>query len=99
MFSRKMSLLALLAALAAGVSATTALADPPPWAPAHGWRHKHERVVVRHYDYYPSRRVYVDPVDDRWYWREGGHWRSSEVRPVIFTDIDLGTPIVVDFDD
>ena len=33
-------------ALALTASATTALADPPPWAPAHGRRHHHEQPIV-----------------------------------------------------
>ena len=72
MFSRKMSLLALLIGLLAGGSAMTALADPPPWAPAHGWREKHEHVVVHRYQYYPAHRVYFSPFDERWHWRADG---------------------------
>lgn len=34
-----------IAALSAVVSAT-ALSDPPPWAPAHGWRKKHDPHYV-----------------------------------------------------
>lgn len=35
-----------LAAVLALVSAAPALADPPPWAPAHGWRKKHDPAYV-----------------------------------------------------
>ena len=40
-----------LATGAALAAALPAFAGPPHWAPAHGYRHKHERVVVveRHY--------------------------------------------------
>jgi hypothetical protein len=36
---RKASIIAVLASLL--LPAGTALADPPPWAPAHGWRKHH----------------------------------------------------------
>jgi surface antigen len=46
-----LSLLAVVALCAANV--TVAYADPPPWAPAHGWRAKH--------DHHEHERVYVMP--------------------------------------
>src|SRR5436309_3526217 len=46
----------LLAATALGFSGA-ALADPPHWAPAYGWRAHHHR----HY-YYGPRPVYVVPA-------------------------------------
>jgi hypothetical protein len=59
---RKAIMALTLAAIA--VPVTPALADPPPWAPAHGKRHK---------DRYDSRGYYVEPVrlgrDDR-IWRD-----------------------------
>ena len=43
------ALLPVLAALALNVVVQdAALADPPDWAPAHGWRDKHERDDDRH---------------------------------------------------
>ena len=43
---------------------------PPPWAPAHGWRRKHET-----YHYYPAIEVYYYPSIGRYYWLDGGDWR------------------------
>lgn len=55
-------------ALAAGttlLAASPAFADPPHWAPAHGWRakHHHPHYVYRApaYVYYPARPVVVVP--------------------------------------
>lgn len=49
-----------------------ALAEPPPWAPAHGWRGKHEHGhrhrdrrdvhVYHHYDRGPAPAYYREPV-------------------------------------
>jgi hypothetical protein len=47
----------LIAAAALGFSGL-ALADPPYWAPAHGWRAHHARP----YYYVTSRPVYVVPA-------------------------------------
>ncbi|HEX7752105.1 MAG TPA: glycine zipper 2TM domain-containing protein [Novosphingobium sp.] len=72
---RKLILAALIGATAA--TATPALADPPPWAPAHG-RRAHERQAV--YDsygrYYEPRRL--SRSDRIWRGRDGRyHCRRS----------------------
>ena len=59
MFAKKLALVT-----AAGLmlsAASTAFADPPYWAPAHGWRAKHQRqvVVVHHRPHYVARPVYA----------------------------------------
>ncbi len=45
---RKTLLTATLAATA--LTATSAFADPPPWAPAHGYRAKNDRIAYRETD-------------------------------------------------
>ncbi|NUB22943.1 hypothetical protein GBZ26_27755, partial [Azospirillum formosense] len=48
-FAPKSLAIALLAGVAAmGAGVTPVLADPPDWAPAHGWRAKQERHHDRH---------------------------------------------------
>src|SRR5262245_40368647 len=62
--------LRMLSAGALIALAGPALADPPYWAPAHGFRHKHDRPVVieRHHApvvvhrVYVERRVFVEPA-------------------------------------
>jgi hypothetical protein len=56
----KNTVLALSAAAAALVS-TSVLADPPRWAPAHGYRAKHHHYNHHHY-YHAPRRVVVVPA-------------------------------------
>lgn len=53
-----------------------ALADPPPWAPAHGHRAKAYRYV-----YYPSHEVYFAPATRHWFWLDGGRWRVGTSLP------------------
>lgn len=50
-------------------------ADPPPWAPAHGYRAKHQ------YLYYPSRRIYYEPARSLWFWLDAGNWRVGASLP------------------
>ena len=52
------------------------LADPPPWAPAHGYRAKLHRYV-----YYPRHEVYYAPSTQLWFWLDGGSWRADTVLP------------------
>lgn len=62
MFAKKLALVAVSGFMLS--AATTALADPPSWAPAHGWRAKHHHhhrdvIVVQHRPRYVARPVYV----------------------------------------
>lgn len=52
-----------------------ALAEPPPWAPAHGYRAKHRYV------YYPRYDVYYAPERALWFWLDGGRWRAGAYLP------------------
>jgi hypothetical protein len=54
-----------------------AQADPPPWAPAHGYRAKQERVYQQEYRYmyYPAQQVYYAPQQGLWFWMNGGNWQ------------------------
>jgi hypothetical protein len=65
---------------------------PPPWAPAHGWRRKHET-----YYYYPAAQVYYYPSVRRFYWLEGREWKHSERLPRRFV-IEEDKKIVLDLD-
>ena len=60
----------------AGLVAPTAYADPPPWAPAHGWRAKHRYV------YYPSAEVYYAPETRMWFWLGGNGWQAGVSLPL-----------------
>jgi hypothetical protein len=48
---------------------------PPPWAPAHGHRAKHQ------YYYYPEPRVYFDLGRSLYFYYSGGSWRASVALP------------------
>ncbi len=48
---------------------------PPPWAPAHGFRRKHDNY------YYPSADVYFRPADRVWFYLDGREWRFGASLP------------------
>ncbi len=69
--------LAVSSMLLAGMALPmVALADPPPWAPAHGYRAKQYRYV-----YYPRHEVYYAPSTQLWFWLDGGGWRVGTSLP------------------
>ncbi len=64
------------AALVAGLSfGMPARAEPPPWAPAHGYRAKQTREYQ--YVYYPAQQVYYAPQTNSWFWLNGGSWQAG----------------------
>lgn len=64
-----------LAVAGASLVAPAVFADPPPWAPAHGWRAKHSYV------YYPSAEVYYAPGSRMWFWLGGDGWQAGVSLP------------------
>lgn len=66
---------------------------PPPWAPAHGWRRKHET-----FHYYPVIQVYYFPANRTYYWLESGQWRVGVRLPTRYV-IEEHRMVLVDLDD
>ncbi|GAB3034894.1 MULTISPECIES: hypothetical protein [Oleiagrimonas] len=71
--SRLLALIAIPALLLG--TASLAMADPPPWAPAHGYRAKH------HYVYYPNGEIYYAPERRMWFWLSGDDWQAGVTLP------------------
>ncbi len=68
-----------------------AFAKPPPWAPAHGYRAKHQ------YYYYPARQVYFNPQTKQYFWLQAGAWTVGFQLP---NSIQIGglSPVMLDLD-
>lgn len=81
---QKIGIVAILS-LFAGFLIAPVLADPPPWAPAHGWRAKHDapKKHMKHYryHYYPHQQVYFLPERGTYFWLDGGVWRMGVSLP------------------
>jgi hypothetical protein len=73
----------VLTVVALGIS-LPALADPPPWAPAHGRRGQQaQQYQEREYQYvyYPAQQVYYSPEQQLWFWMNGGAWQFGVSLP------------------
>lgn len=75
MHINRIAVVTLLALAGATFAAVPAQADPPPWAPAHGWRAHHQYV------YYPSAEVYYAPDTRMWFWLGGNGWQAGVSLP------------------
>ena len=65
---------------------------PPPWAPAHGHRAKHQ------YHYYPASYVYFDVGRSLYFYLSGDQWRVSASLPVGIR-INVAEYAVLEMDD
>lgn len=81
----------LFAAAVSALPVAPALADPPPWAPAHGLRAKQHRYV-----YYPEYQVYYAPETRLWFWFGGGQWRAGASLPAGLVGAAPGISLVLD---
>lgn len=80
--------------------AVPALADPPPWAPAHGERHKHHdegRHGRYKYYYYPAQKVYYAPERGTYFWLGSGGWQFGTSLPSGIR-IDAGQRQMIEMD-
>lgn len=57
--------------------------DPPPWAPAHGYR-RHSGYV-----YFPERNIYYDLKRNGYFFFNGGNWQFGIELPLLYSNFDL----------
>ncbi len=65
------------------------MANPPPWAPAHGYRAKQQ------YWYYPGQQVYYNPLKKGYHYQDNGEWLFGVKLP---SRIKLGKKVSIDLD-
>lgn len=70
----------------------TAMATPPQWAPAHGYRAKTK------YIYFPEHNFYFDLNAGNYIWWSNGKWTISASLPGLYTSINLHTARQVELD-
>jgi hypothetical protein len=67
---------------------------PPPWAPAHGYRAKHQ------YRYFPDSHLYYDTGRRVYFYYEGGRWGTSVSLPSsIHIDVNDFVSVEMDTDE
>jgi hypothetical protein len=72
-------------------SASIKKEGPPPWAPAHGARAKHN------YRYYPDQRVYFEEKQGVYFYLSDGKWQMSVSLPTSIR-ITVGDFVTLDMD-
>ena len=65
--------------------------EPPPHAPAHGYRAKYT------YRYYPSCSVYYDDYRKLYFYLEGPNWRISASLPHAI-QVELGNHVIIEME-
>ena len=65
--------------------------SPPPHAPAHGYRAKHQ------YLYYPSRSVYYDTGRGLYFYLKGDNWEAGASLPSNLKD-GMGDHVIIELD-
>lgn len=65
---------------------------PPPHAPAHGYRAKHQ------YRYYPYQNVYYEPARGMYFYMAGDGWSFGASLPAHLTVASLGTYVSIGLD-
>ncbi|MES2863993.1 MAG: hypothetical protein V4666_07735 [Bacteroidota bacterium] len=70
----------------------TSFAQPPRWAPAHGYRAK------TRYIYFPQHNFYYDIRTHNYLYLNGRNWSVSVAIPAPFISINLGTSTQVQLD-
>lgn len=65
---------------------------PPPHAPAHGYRAKHQ------YRYYPYQNVYYEPARGVYFYLAGDGWSFGASLPAHLTAAGLGTYVSIGLD-
>lgn len=65
---------------------------PPPHAPAHGYRAKHQ------YRYYPYQNVYYEPARGAYFYMSGDGWSFGASLPTHLTVASLGTYVSIGLD-
>jgi len=65
---------------------------PPPHAPAHGYRAKHQ------YRYYPYQNVYYEPARGAYFYMSGDGWSFRASLPTHLTVASLGTYVSIGLD-
>lgn len=72
---------AMLALIIAVPMETTA--NPPPWAPAHGYRAKTRQI------YFPQQNFYYDLHRGVYIYMSGRNWVTSVAIPTVYRNVDL----------
>lgn len=90
--SRILRIIVIIALLATFILPETSFAQPPKWAPAHGYRAKTRHI------YFPQHNFYYDIQTHNYLYLNNGNWSVSLAIPAPFLSINLGRTTQVQLD-
>ena len=82
--SKILKIVIILALLVTFLLPESTFAQPPKWAPAHGYRAKTRHI------YFPEQNFYYDIQQKSYFYLNNGRWITSIAIPTPFISINLG---------
>ncbi|MES2863994.1 MAG: hypothetical protein V4666_07740 [Bacteroidota bacterium] len=90
--SRTLRIVMIIALLTIFMLPETTFAQPPKWAPAHGYRAKTRHI------YFPEQNFYYDVQKRNYIYLSGRSWTISVGLPSIFVGVNLGGARQIELD-
>lgn len=92
LISRSQKIAILIALIAVFITPNTSFAQPPKWAPAHGYRAKTRHI------YFPEQNFYYDVQKRNYIYLSGRNWLVSTTLPRLFVGINLSSSSQIQLD-
>lgn len=92
LLSRSFKIAILIALIAIFITPEITFAQPPKWAPAHGYRAKTRHI------YFPEQNFYYDIQQRSYIYLNSGKWSISVAVPTPFISINLGSAPQIQLD-
>lgn len=90
--SRTLKIISIIVLLVTFMLPETTFAQPPKWAPAHGYRAKTRHI------YFPEQNFYYDIQTHHYLYLNNGNWLVSIAIPKPFISINLGSAPQIQLD-
>lgn len=90
--SKTLRIVAIIALFVTFLLPESTFAQPPKWAPAHGYRAKTRHI------YFPEHNFYYDIQARNYLYLNGGNWSVSVAVPAPFISINLGNATQIQLD-
>lgn len=90
--SKNLKIFVIVLLLSLFIIPESAFAQPPKWAPAHGYRAKTRHI------YFPQQNFYYDIQARNYFYLNNGRWSISVAIPAPFISINLGNVAQVQLD-
>ena len=90
--TKSLKFFVIIVLLSIFITPESTFAQPPKWAPAHGYRAKTRHI------YFPEHNFYYDIQTRNYLYLNGGNWSVSVAIPAPFININLGSAAQIQLD-